>query len=117
MHVTASCDLLGTDDRHVIFGLAGYDTGVAADAGRGVDHHAPGIGIRGHGGVKRRQQTIRRIWLGRFCEIFQRPDGIEIARVPLQPDMVLSDQDLTPLRGGSRATPSMVHSASDVRRR
>ena len=36
-------DLLLAHDGDVVLGLAGDDAGVAADAGRLVDHHAPGV--------------------------------------------------------------------------
>ena len=102
---TATRDLLGTDDWHVIFSLAGNDTGIAADAGRSVDHHAPGISVRCHRRIQCRQHAIRRIRLGPSCDILQRPDGIEIARISRQPDEILGGQNLTPLRGGCESNP------------
>ena len=45
MHIAAAFDFLGADDRHIIFRLASDDAGVAADAGGGVDHHRPGVGV------------------------------------------------------------------------
>ncbi len=41
MHVAPARDLVGADNRHVVLGLAGDDAGVAADAGRDIDHHRP----------------------------------------------------------------------------
>ena len=45
MHVAADRDLVRPDDRHIIFRLAGDDAGVAADAGRRIDHHRPFVGV------------------------------------------------------------------------
>ena len=43
----AEGDFLAADDGDVVFGLAGGDAGVAADAGVEVDDHAPGAAVIG----------------------------------------------------------------------
>ena len=45
MHVAAFGDFVRADDRNIVFSLAGDDAGVAADAGRVVDHHRPFVGV------------------------------------------------------------------------
>ena len=41
VHLTATKHLILADDRNVVLGLTGHDTGVAADAGVEVDRHTP----------------------------------------------------------------------------
>ncbi len=43
VHDAAVEHLVLADDRHVVLGLAGGDTGLAADAGIQIDRHRPGV--------------------------------------------------------------------------
>ncbi len=60
LHGAAPLDLLLADDGDVVLGLAGDHAGVAADAGREVDRHAPGVAAAGklrvHGVVRPRRR-------------------------------------------------------------
>src|SRR4051812_40420764 len=61
LHLAAPPDLILADDRDIVFRIAGSDTGIAADAGIEIDHHAPGgpriglIGIHARPRFRRRQ--------------------------------------------------------------
>ena len=55
VHFAADDHLLLAHDRDVVLGLAGDHAGIAADAGRLVDRHAPGVFRLFVFGIERRQ--------------------------------------------------------------
>src|SRR5262245_7392957 len=58
LHDPAARDLVLAHDRDVVLGLAGHDAGVAADAGREVDRHPPGVALVLVAGVERRRFRV-----------------------------------------------------------
>ena len=94
VHVAPARDLLRADHRHVVLGLAGDDAGVAADARRGVDHHAPGGALGGPWRIKawQRPGLVPDGAAGR--QVGERDHRIEGAHLALEPHVVLRVEDL-----------------------
>src|SRR3954449_11030664 len=66
LHLAATRDLILADDSDIVFRIAGSDTGIAADAGIEIDHHAPGGPRIGPFGVQARLRFWwRKTWLVR----------------------------------------------------
>ena len=95
MHVAADGDLVRPDDRHVVLGLAGDDAGVAADAGRVVDHHRPFVSVVVVRRIKRRRIGARfaQAQIG-LAQIGERKPRLQVFGFAFQFEEMLREQEI-----------------------
>ena len=116
MHIAPGRDLVGADDRHIVFRLAGDDACVAADARAVVDHHRPRIGVVVVGRIKCRRIGSRLRQSGhRPRQLGQRQPRLQILGFAFELEEMLGQQDVLVAAGAAR--PDIVDGPRRLRSR